>query len=1102
MSVLMRAHDWTATPLGPPEAWPDGLKVPLRMMLTSRFEMWLGWGENLAVFYNDAYIPTLGAKHPDALGQPMRRVWSEVFADVEDRVVSVMRDGIPTWDKALMLFLERNGYLEETYHTFSYSPLIGASGAIEGLMCVVTEETERVISERRLESLRILATLLLSVRERQDIIEAARAALGSNLKDFPFGLIRFFGADPGSSAGSALELTLESVPWPFDALREGEASVISLLGDLIQDPPKGVWEAPPNAALTVAIRPPGASGPTGALVVGLNPYRPHDPSIVGFAQLIAAQIAGAQATVDARASEAAEMERWRRLFEQSPSFIAILRGPDHRFELVNPRYLELVGHRDIIGLTVHDAIPEVREQGFIQLLDRVYATGEAFVGQSSPILIQRTPTADLEERFLDFVYQPIRNDAGAVTGIFVEGIDVTNAHDAVAALRESEAKFRILAEAMPNQVWTSTPDGKLDWFNGQLIAYSDMTSELLAGDGWTAIVYPEDVDAAKDRWRAALASGKIYEAEFRLRRADGVYRWHLTRGVALRNDAGVITRWIGANTDIQEQKTTAEALSSLNANLERQVQERTSQLMAAEDALRQSQKMEALGQLTGGVAHDFNNLLQVVSGNLHLLAGDLEGNALAGRRITNALAGLDRGAKLASQLLAFGRRQPLEPKVVNVGRFVSGLDDMLRHALGEAVEIETIVSGGLWNTFVDPTQIENAVLNLAINARDAMDGSGRLTIEVGNAFLDDIYARGHPEVSPGQYVLLAVTDTGKGMSPEIVSQVFEPFFSTKPVGKGTGLGLSMVYGFVKQSGGHIKIYSEVGHGTTVKLYLPRVDLPEDRLTVVDSGPVVGGTETILVAEDDEEVRATVVEMLGALGYRVLTAKDAANALAVIESGVPIDLLLTDVVMPGPLRSPELARLARERLPDLAVLFTSGFTDNAIVHGGRLDPGVELLTKPYGRETLARKVRQVLANQAQRGGRSDALNPIPTVKPASLKVLLVEDDVLIRLVTAEMLTDLGHEVVEAGSAEQATEALAAETFDVLVSDLNLPGVSGAAFAGEARRVQPQIGVVFATGVDQAPAAPDVGAAPYLLRKPYDIDALAESLAAVSGTRRGA
>ena len=391
----------------------------------------------------------------------------------------------------------------------------------------------------------------------------------------------------------------------------------------------------------------------------------------------------------------------------------------------------------------------------------------------------------------------------------------------------------------------------------------------------------------------------------------------------------------------------------------KRVEETIAEREAIEAQLRQAQKMEAVGKLTGGIAHDFNNLLQVIGGNLQLLTRDVAGNIRAEQRVQNAIAGVARGAKLATQLLAFGRKQPLAPKVVNFGRLVRGMDDLLRRALGEGVEIETIVAGGLWNAMVDETQVENAILNLAINARDAMSGHGKLTIEAGNAHLDDRYARGHPDVEPGQYVMIAVTDTGSGIPRDIIDQVFEPFFTTKPLGQGTGLGLSMVYGLVKQSHGHIKVYSEVGEGTTFRIYLPRVRQQEAAASVAWTGPARGGNETILVVEDDDDVRATVVELLSELGYRVLRAKDATSGLAIVESGMPIDLLFTDVVMPGPLQSREMAKRAQERIPGLAVLFTSGYTENSIVHGGRLDNSVEFLSKPYTRDDLAHRVRSSL-----------------------------------------------------------------------------------------------------------------------------------------------
>jgi len=413
--------------------------------------------------------------------------------------------------------------------------------------------------------------------------------------------------------------------------------------------------------------------------------------------------------------------------------------------------------------------------------------------------------------------------------------------------REKDAEFRVLAEAMPNHVWTALPNGSLDWFNEQTYNYSKAKRGGLDGQGWADLVHPEDLPAAAEHWATALGSGSPYQTEFRLRRHDGIFRWHVARAVPILDAKGKITRWVGTNTDIEEQKGTAEALAHLNDNLERMVEERSTELLRTQEELRQSQKMEALGNLTGGIAHDFNNLLQLISGNLELVARAIAGNEKAEGRIRNAMTGVSRGAKLASQLLSFGRRQPLEPKIVNLGRLIGGIDDLLRRALGEEIKIETVIAGGLWNAFVDPNNVENALINLAINARDAMNGKGNLTIEASNAFLDAEYARSNSESTPGQYVLIAVSDTGSGMAPELLDHVFEPFFTTKPEGKGSGLGLSMVYGFVKQSQGHIKIYSEVGHGTTIKLYLPRSLLTEEVPVQPDAVSPSGGNESIFVA---------------------------------------------------------------------------------------------------------------------------------------------------------------------------------------------------------------------------------------------------------------
>ena len=521
----------------------------------------------------------------------------------------------------------------------------------------------------------------------------------------------------------------------------------------------------------------------------------------------------------------------------------------------------------------------------------------------------------------------------------------------------------------------------------------------------------------------------------------------------VRSDDGEVRRLVGSSRDVTERER-------------------------ARDQLRRAQRMEAVGQLTGGVAHDFNNLLQVIRGNLELIAAQTaEGPSSA--RIKNALHAADRAAQLTRQLLAFSRRQPLEPKVINPGRLVTEMADMLRRTLGEGVEIETVISGGLWNTLADPAQVESAILNLALNARDAMPGGGRLTIEINNAALDEAYARHDSEIEPGQYVLIAVSDTGHGMDRETLARGFEPFFTTKGEEKGTGLGLSMVYGFVKQSRGHVQIYSEVGQGTTVKIYLPRSREAEHTADVTPLGSLRGRSEVILVVEDDDLVRASAVGMLRDLGYACLHASDGAAALEVLRSGAKVDLLFTDVIMPGPVKSRDLAREAQLLRPGLPVLYTSGYTENAIVHHGRLDEGVQLLSKPYSRDGLARKVRGML-------------------KTVRRVVLVVEDEPLVRLAAADMIEALGFATQQAPDAAAALRILrSGERIDILFTDVGLPGMRGPTLAARALDKQPGLKVIFASGYGETEETALFDGAIHLA-KPYEQDQLAEALAAVESS----
>jgi CheY-like chemotaxis protein len=522
----------------------------------------------------------------------------------------------------------------------------------------------------------------------------------------------------------------------------------------------------------------------------------------------------------------------------------------------------------------------------------------------------------------------------------------------------------------------------------------------------------------------------------------------------------------------------------------------------SEVALRQSQKMETIGQLTGGVAHDFNNLLQVISANLDLLAGDLQKDSRTGGRLQNAISAVERGSRLTAQLLAFARRQTLAPRATNLGRLINDMTDLLRRTLGERIEVESIVAGGLWNTLVDQNQLENAVLNLSINSRDAMPDGGKLTIEVANAFLDDAYARAHSEVSSGQYVMVAVSDTGTGMPAEVAARAFDPFFTTKPEGKGTGLGLSQVYGFVKQSGGHIKIYTEKGEGTTIKLYLPRSTATAQWTAPVLEAPEGGSGETVLVVEDDDGVRAAVCDLLSELGYSVLRAEGVEQALAVLNTDAKIDLLFTDVVMPGPIKTRELARIAKEKLPDIKVLFTSGYTQNAIVHNGRLDEGIELLSKPYRKDDLARKLRSLLdaapAVESFPIVSNNAAADAPKAQiigAAKRKILIVEDEALIRMTTVDMVEELGHLHAEAGNAAEALEILRKDPdIGILLTDLGLPGMSGAQLVVEARKLRDDLTVIVASGysTESSPHETDMLENVQFLSKPFNLAQLRKLL----------
>ena len=511
--------------------------------------------------------------------------------------------------------------------------------------------------------------------------------------------------------------------------------------------------------------------------------------------------------------------------------------------------------------------------------------------------------------------------------------------DIFSRLYESERQFRNLVESVTDYaIFMLDQNGLITTWNAGAERIKGYTNDEIIGQHFS-IFYTEDDrrnGVPEQVLATARRTGHIAMDGWRIRKSGDLF-WASVIINEVHDEEGRAAGFAKVTRDLTERRT-------------------------IEEQLRQVQKMEAIGQLTGGIAHDFNNLLTVISGNIETVQ----------RRMSRSDPGLscyleagsravERASTLTHRLLAYSRRQPLEPRPVELNRLIMGMSDLLGRTIGAHITIETVLAGGLWQVSADPNQIENAILNLAVNARDAMPDGGKLTLETANTYLDEAYAKINAEVAPGQYAMVAVSDTGIGMTPEVVEKAFEPFFTTKGLGEGTGLGLSQVYGFIKQSGGHIKIYSELGEGTTVRFYLPRL---RDRPSVVQEDapavqpPPLGGQETILVVEDNDEVRAYTTDILRELGYEIFEATEGDTALSLIASEPRIKLLFTDVGLPGPFNGRQIADEARKLRSDLKVLFTTGYAQNAIIHQGQLDPGVQLIVKPFNFAGLAAKIRQI------------------------------------------------------------------------------------------------------------------------------------------------
>jgi PAS domain S-box-containing protein len=937
MGALMRAHDWRSTALGSPDSWPQSLRTAIRLMLNSGHPMYVWWGPELLCFYNDAYRLSIGSeRHPGSLGRKAVDVWEEIWDIIGPQVAQVMSGGGATWHENALVPITRNGRREEVYWTYSYSPIDDAAAAtgVGGVLVVSTETTQQVLSARR---------------------------------------------------------------------------------------------------------------------------------------------------------AAEEQQKFSELFEQAPSFMAMLRGPEHRFELANPSYLRLIGRENVLGRTVAEAVPEAGEQGFLELLDTVYRTGQPFAANGVRYAAQPIAGGPLEEHHIDFVYQPIKDPAGAISGVFVEGVDVTGRAVADAALRESEQQLRLATDAAEVGLWDLDMSADALYWPARVKAMFGISPDkpISMVDFYNGL-HPDDNARISAAFAAAVdpVARALYDVEYRtIGKEDGLVRWVAAKGRGL-FEGGRCVRVIGTAIDITARKATEEKLRELNEELERRVAEALAErkvfadivestdalvlvldrnfcimainrataddlyrlygfrptvgddllaslerfpeqrehvrrywsralageeftaidqfgeagagrrhyemkfnslrdrsgklvgafqfvydvtdrlrdqarLAEAESHLRQAQKIDALGQLTGGVAHDFNNLLMVISGGLSLLERAVEPERRQ-RILAQMRQASDRGASLSRQLLAFARRQPLKPEPIDLRRKIDGMRELLDRTLRGDVLVRTDFAGDLWPIKVDPAELELVILNLCVNARDAMPSGGTITISANNA------AGIHEGELAGDFVSLCVEDCGTGMSEDVLAHIFEPFFTTKEVGKGSGLGLPQVYGFARQSGGAVKVDTVVGRGTKMILLLPRTAALALNLTAPEADPGSSARGhaprgSVLLVEDDDEVASLVTEMLAELGYRVTRAASAQGALGALADDRAVDLVFSDVLMPGAMNGMDLAREVRRRRPQMPILLTTGYSGAAFKEAA--SEHINVLRKPYEIDALDAALRAALATFA-------------------------------------------------------------------------------------------------------------------------------------------
>lgn len=962
MLDLQESPDLLPTGLGDPSDWPELLQSYFGTLMAAKQAMFIAWGPELNFLYNEAYAPILGSRHPAAFGQPFRQVWHDIWEQIEPLVQRTMA-GEASWFEDLLIPMERHGHREDAYFSFSYTPIRQGTDIV-GMLCAATETTRTVQSIGTQAFHLSLEARLRSLSDPTDIIKASQEALGEHLRTSRIGYgevdasERYFTTEENWTDGSVGHYNgthdlAAFGPEIHGALRRGEPLIIRDVGS---DPRVSSPESlqafaylETQSVLTASLIKSGRM--IAALYIHDRRPRNWTETEVRLIQEVAERTWSAVERARAETAQRMSEERFRKLSELSPA-IVWFGNADGTLSYLNERWTEYTGQSMAQALPLGWA--EMIHPQDAAHLEAVWSSArerEEFYQVEA-----RLRRHDGSFRWFLIRAEPVIADDGAVSWIGFNN-DIDEIVLARQELAQSRAALQAANHELEANVEARTRDHDRLWrisqelmlvadFEGKITSINPTARRLL---GWEEsemvgqllldFVHPDDL-ATTLAEVGKLSEGQTTLAfENRYRHKDGSYRTLSWTAVPFESLIHAVGRDISAERDAREA------------------------LQKTEEALRQAQKMEAVGQLTGGIAHDFNNLLQGIIGSLDIIqrrvaqgrTGDLE------RFLNAATTTANRAAALTHRLLAFSRRQPLDPKPVKANQLVSQMEDLLRRTIGESIQLEMVLAGGLWTTKCDPHQLESAILNLSINARDAMPAGGKLTIETCNAHLDSAYAAREREVKPGQYVCISVSDTGTGMSADIIAKAFEPFFTTKPIGQGTGLGLSMIYGFARQSEGYAKIYSEVGKGTAVKLYLPRhygEGEETEELPQITEQHLAQHGETVLVVEDEPVVRDLVVEVLSELGYNAIEAHDGPTGLNVLQSKQKIDLLVTDIGLPG-LNGRQIADAGRQLRPELKVLFMTGYAENAMLASGFLEPGMQMITKPFSMENLATRIREMV-----------------------------------------------------------------------------------------------------------------------------------------------